>query len=331
MRNACRCLVGLVLAAVSWPGAARAHGGADASAFLIDPAQPGVVVDEAYRFTWFDASDIDAATASTTHTFNFSSYLPPPWPVFAAPDGLEGTPIVEDVPELDPANAYTWDTSEVPAGVYFLWSIAADPDLQIPSQTVVFSPFPLVVAHAGDPVAPWATLETPDSPAAYAEGDRYELAYSVFDPDGTGSLTLERGDEDSSGRLPETFVPVDVTLAPSTGSITLDTSDWPEGRHVLRIAIEDARGMRFSSFARFSLLVARTARDAGVMDGGRDAGSVDGGDAGAPDAGSSSPPESKDGCICAGRPSASGPWVLLAGLAWLRRRRDSERAAGGFR
>lgn len=297
-------------AATAWvaalaPAVARGHGGAEASAYILDPESPGIVVDTAFRFRWFDASDVEAATGTTRHNFYYTRYLPPPWPVFVGPAGLEGTPIVLGVPERATENAYTWDTSTVAAGAYWLWSIAEDPDLAIPSQSIVFSPFPVVVAHEGDRVAPFATLETPDSPAAFAEGDRYELRYTVFDPDQSGQLSLERALEDPGGGAPTGFLAVGDpwSAEPGEGERVIDTSTWPQGHHVLRITIEDGRGARFSSFARHALLVDR---EAPPLDAGVDDAAPALPDAGPPDAMSEAPHAHPDepggGCQCKAPP-----------------------------
>ncbi|MEO1233203.1 MAG: hypothetical protein AAFZ18_30335 [Myxococcota bacterium] len=279
---------------------ADAHGGLDASAFVLDPQTPGTVVDDSFTFRWADASDIGTATASTTHSFFFTSRIPPPWAVFAEPVGLEGTPIAERIPEREPANTFTWRTATVAAGAYWLWSRAEDPDLEIPSQTVVFSPFPVVVAHAGDPVHPFVSLQTPDGPSAFAEDDQFEVEYAVFDPDGSADVLLERALDGE-----ETFEAVAI-LDPALRSLTMDTSTWTEGDWVLRARLEDGRGLTFSAFARFPLAVARARpRDAGSPDAPAAA------DLGLTDLGSETPatPPSGD-CRCVNSRASGSAWGL---------------------
>lgn len=279
-------LIAVAVFGESW---VAAHGGVDASAFILDPGEPGVVADTSFTFRWADASDAGTATASTTHSFFYTTRIPPPWAVFADPVGLEGIPIVEDVPESDPANQFTWNTATVAAGAYWIWSQAKDPDVLIASQTIVFSPYPVVVAHPGDAVHPSVNLRTPDGPSAFAEADRYEVEYAVFDPDASARVTLERALEGEEG-----FMPVRM-LDPAETRVTLDTSDWAQGDWVLRARLEDGRGLEFTAFARFPLLVARAApRDAGT---GFDAETVP--DGGVSDLGTEPTPAS-DGCRCAG-------------------------------
>lgn len=314
------------------PTQAVAHGGVEASAFVLDPDRVGVVADEQFRFRWLDASSVGAATASTTHTFYYSTFLPPPWSLFLGPEDLEGTPIVEGVPEASPENAHTWDTRAVPAGAYWIWSIASDPDLELPFQSIVFSPFPLVVARSGEPLHPYVVLETPDSPSAFAESDRFTVRYAAFDPDGTGRVRLARALDGTS-----TFVSVAEDLPPDeAGRLEVDTQDWPAGDWVLRAEIEDARGLRFSTFARFTLLVfRREGRDAGARPDGGVAPGPSGDAGGLP---SERPAESEseeagagEGCECllGRRPGAASLGLLAGSLGLLtlgRRRRPSPMA-----
>lgn len=296
----------VALACAALPKAASGHGGIEASAFVQDPDRPGVVVDQSFRFTWLDASDVGTATASTTHSFFFTEIIPPPWPIFATPD-LTGEAIAEGIPEADRTNALEWDTSTVAAGAYWIWSIAADPDLFIPAQSIVFSPFPVVVAHPGDPVHPFVVLNTPDNPAGFAEDDMFEVRYTAFDPDESAVLRLERAvDGSDSYELVSDELPADVD-----GRWMLDTSSWPPGDWVLRIRLEDERGLGFTTFARFTLLVAR-------LDPPPDAGtSVDAGRG--PDTGSSSvdagvaaevEPEASD-CHCVATSSRAPNFTVL--------------------
>ena len=314
-------LAGLAVAvALGAPAAARAHGGAVASAFVLDPEAPGVVVDEAFAFRWFDASDVDAATEDTTHSFFYTPFLPPPWSGFVEPDGLEGTPIAVDVPERDPENRWVWDTREVPPGAYWIWSIADDPDIEFPAQTIVFSPFPVVVAHAGDAPAPFAVLQTPDNPASVARAERFLLEYAVFDPDRSAQLTLERALEEESGAIPTAWTPVEAELSAPIdgfeGQVELDTSSWPVGDHVLRVRLEDGAGRRFSAFARYTLRVFRrpAGPDAGVDAGG--GGEADAGGVARPaDAGPATPGPGREGASGCGATGAAGPPSLVLALA----------------
>lgn len=303
-------LGGLLMASSS---RVEAHGGAEASAFILDPAEAGITADTEFRFRWFDASDVGVATASTTHSFYHSGYLPPPWPAFAPPVGIEGTPILVDHPELDPINAHTWDSSGVASGVYWLWSQASDPDILVPSQTIVYSPFPVVVAHPGDPVHPFVTIESPDNPAAWAEDDVFELEYVGFDPDGSGQIRIERtldGTEDF------TLVAEGLTVTSTVvQTYALDTSSWEEGDWIFRATIEDGRGLSFSAYARYPMLVARLP-DAGIVDAGlADAGAAGPGeDAGGSDGPPASDEGHSDGCRCAWAPRGNPSWVMLFAL-----------------
>lgn len=306
------------LAVLCIPSVAFGHAGIDASAFVLDPDRVGVTADESFLFRWFDASDIGTATASTTHSFFYTTRFPPPWPVFAAPEGLEGTPIAENVLESDETNAFTWSTATVAAGAYWIWSIANDPDLEIPSQTIVFSPYPVVIAHPGDDLHPYVVLTTPDSPASFAEGDRYLVEYEVFDPHGSATLTLERSLEGT-----RVFEPVQELSATST-AVEIDTSSWAEGDWIFRARLEDARQKTFQTFARFTLQVARArpGRDLGVgVDASRpDLASDDAGGQTGP-----TPPPPAPDCQCTNIEAAGSRFPIaafsLVGCVLISRRR----------
>src|SRR5688572_18313399 len=107
--------------------AVAAHvGGIPTQARFDTPASVGMVGNQAFEVTWADG-DIDP-----TGQFDFF-YQPsnvPPLAALSHP-AFMGTPIPEaqDVIILDPANSFTWNTSSIPSGSYFVYEITDDPPL----------------------------------------------------------------------------------------------------------------------------------------------------------------------------------------------------------
>jgi hypothetical protein len=293
-----RSLAGAALAA-ALVAPAHAHGPAEAAATLLDPDRVDLVVDASFTFRWADLGT-GSRTGTVAQSFFYGDVHVPPWYPWSPPAPPPGTPIATGIPDTDPANVLTWDTRAVPSGTYWVFSLTADPDLVRSEATLRWSPYPVIVRHAGDPLTPSIVLVEPDSQYDWAD-ERFEVVWSAFDPDGTGRVTLEA----STSTEAASFRPIAVDLPASEGRFTWDTRGVPEGDHVLRARIVDARGLSFESYARAFLLVTRT-----PPGGGRpDAGPVDGGvgDAAAlsppPDAGA--PPSAELPVSCAtttGRP-----------------------------
>ncbi len=318
-----------VLAAVLAPsGPVRAHGPAEAAATLLDPDRSGVVVSDAYTFRWADLGTGSAlGSGMTTQRFYFGRAHVAPWYPWSPPPPPAGELIVDGIPDTDPANRYTWDTRAVPAGAYWLFSLADDPDLALPDATLRFAPYPVVVARAGDPIAPTIVLLEPDNGYDHAD-DRFEIVWSAFDPDGTGRVTLEAAS--STNAASRRSIARDLPAA--AGRHTWDTRDVPEGDYILEATLEDARGFRFSAFARYFLLVTRLPIDGLRPDAGvaRDGSAVDAGprDAGTGDA---SVEPAREAPACAhgprrpgradGTSSALVAIAFLGGLALRRRHR----------
>lgn len=293
---------------------ARAHGGAEAAASLTEPASPGVVVDDTYTIAWTDA-DMEGVTGVTYQSFFYARNRPPPWPVWSEPSFLDGAMIAERIPLGDSPNRLTWDTSTVAAGAYWIWSIADDPDIENAATTIRFSPNPIIVAHPGDELHPSITVVAPETGFELAD-DEFEITWAAFDPDDSGTVTLEVGTSTDGSDLR-----VLATVAASAGAYVWDTSALDEGDYLIRATIEDERGLRFGAYARYPLLVLH--RGAPARDGGiaSDGGAVD---AGFVDAGAPTPTPADDGCTCTSSASKR-PWWLVFGALGLflrRRRRD---------
>ncbi|MCA9550556.1 MAG: hypothetical protein KC933_11010 [Myxococcales bacterium] len=298
-------LAAAVLVVASAPDA-RAHGSNPAVAWMKGPEGVGTVVDTDFTFGWADA-DIPIPTGTATVDFYYTARRPPAFENGDTHPLLEGEVIVQGILEKDHTNTFTWDTTAVPAGSYFLWSRVVEPPEEFMSpQIISFSPGILTVAHPGDPVYPALLITTPDTPFRYAD-EEFLLKWSAFDPDGSGRVTIEVGTS-SMGLDYQTLVE-DVPAV--DGEYLWDTSGLAEGDWFIRGSLVDGRGLGFTTYAQYLLLIAHDigAPDAGVeADGGpRDAGQP------AVDAGVKVKAP-KEGCRCA-EPSAGAPLAgLLAGI-----------------
>lgn len=341
-----RWLLGLALTTALAPRAASAHGGAPAVAPILDPQRIGTVVDRSYTFRWEDA-DSPSPFGPATVNFYYTPAMPPTFGNRAIPMTLTGTVVVEDILEPDLENRYTWDTSEVPAGTYWIWSRVDEPPEETSPQIISWSPAPLTIAHPGDEPGPAVAFTNPQSPFAWAD-ERFVIRFQAFDPDESAKIRIEA----SHGYRGDGFFVVDERIpAGPEVEIFWNTRDLPEGDWMLRASIHDCRGQSFTAYGRFFVLVTHPGRtlpetiDAGpapppvevdwcdeVRDAGQradaaDAGPLDGGapgrdaavlDAGATDAGL--PLDPPEGCGCRGGGDPR-PAALLLLLALPRRRR----------
>lgn len=308
-------------------GAARAyaHGGQPAVAWVNDPVGVGVVVDETFTFTWVDF-DASIPTGTATIDFHYSARRPPAFLRGDIHPQLEGDPIVQGIWEKDQDNTYTWDTSQVPAGSYYIWSIVTEPPEEIQSpQIVSFSPGVLTVAHPGDPLHPSVLLTTPESDFTFADTE-HVVRWLTFDPDGSGRVRLEAG----TSSMGEDLTVIAQDLEASVGEFAWNTTDFPDGDYQVRATITDARGLSFSTFSQFILQIshAPSSTDAGITDRGvvstPDAGPV-------VDSGAPATPEPSS-CRCAASPAGGRPFcaglIAFGLLSWARgRRRTASRSA----
>lgn len=272
---------------------AEAHPLGQAVAWPLIPYDVGIVVDREYRFEWNDSNYI-TPTGTISIDWFYTRAIPPTFQLGATPPELEGTPIVLGVDEQDRTDAFTWDTSSVAPGSYWIWSRVNDLPGEMTIRINAFSRGVVTVAHPGDPVYPAIILATPPSPFVIVETGSYDVAYEAFDPDGTGRVTLEAM-RTRTGT--DAFVIADGLPAARSATITWDVRDLPEGNWILRAKLVDARGLQAQAYARFLVTIEHpTQADAGrpdareVVDAGpEDIGSYDGGER---------PVVEVDGCGC---------------------------------
>jgi hypothetical protein len=302
---------------------AQAHPLGQAVAWPLIPYDVGIVVDREYRFEWNDSNYI-TPTGTISIDWFYTRNIPPTFQLGATPPELEGTPIVLGVDEQDRTDAFTWDTSSVAPGSYWIWSRVNDLPGEVTLRINAFSRGVVTVAHPGDPVYPAIILATPPSPFVIVETGSYDVAYEAFDPDGTGRVTLEAM-RTRTGT--DAFVIADDLPAARSATITWDVRALREGNWILRATLVDARGLRAQAYARFLVTIEHpTTADAGRPDarampdaGPEDIGTYDGGDR---------PVVEVEGCGCSSA-SVASPGLVLGALwvgAVLAARRARRRA-----
>ncbi|WP_373048679.1 hypothetical protein [Vulgatibacter sp.] len=321
----------LATALVLAPAAASAHvGGVPTIAWFTAPETVGELADESFTFGWLDYDDA-AETENTTIDFFFTAQMPPTYRMGGMPQGLDGTAIAKGVVELDPANEMVWDTSEVPTGSYFLFSLAHDP----PFEMVAFSRGVVTVAHPGDPVPPAVLVAQPDGDSDVARGS-YVIEWEAFDPDGTGTIRLEATTAiDGSERIL-----VAEGLPAADGSYTWETTGLAKGDWMVKATLEDGRGLSHEAWGRFFVRVDEplgtggtggsggTGGVGGVGGAGGSAGAGGSGGSGGTGGGTAGSGSGGDDGGCAAAPGGPLAGLAAAFLALARRRRRPGKAAG---
>jgi hypothetical protein len=281
---------------------------------------PCTVVDRSFTFHW---SDYDRPIATGTATEDFG-YVVDNTRTFTRgehpPDLVAATRwIARGVLEKDVTDAWTWNTSTVAAGSYWIWSFVVDPPAEAGTISVIdFAPYPLTVAHPGDKIWPSVAIIDPDSPYRFADED-FVISYAACDPDHSGRVKLEYTlNTDGSGLMPiADGLPTGNGGAPET--YRWNTTCVPQGNVLIRATITDGRGFKWAAWGRYFLLLTHlTQSDAGCIT------STETVDAGIAKVGKSK------GCTCLAREPTRGtihrfaPLVLWA-MVWRRRRQWSER------
>ncbi len=274
-----------------------------------------MVTDQSIDLVWID-NDTPIATGTATVNLFYTDAMPPTFEPGTRPDTIVGMPIVEGIIEHDTTNRYTWDTSGVSAGVYWVWSLVIEPPLPNPSPQIIrFTDVPIVIAHLGDEVPPAVRVTNPDNPFVWSDR-MIDIEYEAFDPSGTAKVRIEVGSSfDGTGF---TVLAEDLP-AVQEGSVSWDTSQLAEADWTIRAIITDDRGFEVTAYAKFFLLITHLQEpDAGVApDTGpapTDLGSE------SPDSGildtdlgpmMKLPKEPKSGCTCAQKKPSDGSRAAL--------------------
>lgn len=311
MREPMRTLV--TFAALLAPSFAWAHGADPAVAYITAPTGVGNVVDDGIELLWVDA-DRSIPTGTATVDFYYTNRQPPTFQSGERPDDLVGDTIVTGIWEKEMPNEHFWDTTNVPAGSYLVWSqVVEPPEENMSIQIIGFSPGIVTVAHPGDPVHPAVYMTSPSSPFKFAHRS-FELTWDAFDPDGTGRIKLE-------AQIGADGTPLLIAddLPPSPGTFTWDTSELEENDWILKATITDARGLSFYHFSPYVLLVTHDVPepDAGVTDSGTSSSPRDGGQ----DGGTRAKGPAPESCSCATTDRRDARALLLLAVLLLRRRR----------
>ena len=278
------------------------------------PQGVGNIADEQFTLRWVDA-DKPIPTGTATVDLFYTARRPPSFSAGEIPDLLEGTPIVLGLLEKDPENQYIWDTRSVPAGSYFVWSRVVEPPEEFMSpQIISFSPGIVTIAHRGDEVYPGIRITHPDSPFRYAD-QGFQIRWEVFDPDGTGRVRLEVG----TSRLGENYQVLGEALPVVPSQFDWDTSNLTETDWRIRATITDARGLSFTTYSEYPLLVTHLGLEE------RDAGTEPDFDGGSPDGAAAPGSSNGSGCRAQAPSKRNVPWSGLAAafgaLAWIHGRR----------
>lgn len=266
-------------------------------AYLYNPLGVGDVADTSYELTWLD-SNMPAVGLNVTIDFYYTATMPPTFAIGEVPATLTGTIVATGIDEPSLENSLVWDTTAVPPGNYYLWTLARlDPRPATHLDVIAWSPGIVSIVHPGDELQPAVVLIKPNSPIERADRS-FAITYAALDPDGTGRVKIEATlSRDATG-----FTTLARDLpAEANGMYTWDTSTVAEGGWTLRATIEDARGRSFTSYGRYFLTIDHPdpIADSGVI-------------APAPDAGVPGPNEDESGgCSCSNGPRGRDKTPLL--------------------
>ena len=282
------------------------------------------VADQSFEIRWFDATNSAepvVGTGTVTFDFFYTSNMPRTYTYGRVPPGLDGTLIQAGVPESDPDNQLVWDTSAVPAGSYFIYTVANDTDSTASDPVgVAFSRGVVTVQHPGDQAHPAITFSQPDNPFHFAT-DGFELRYLAFDPAGDAQVRLEAS---SSTATDEWILLAEGLPAEPDNGFEWSTVDVREGPWSFRATLVDGRQRTAVAYSRFFVTVLHFEDlDAGVALDAAAAPSP-------PDAGALPPPiPRKSGCRCATPASSErgGRWAWVVIVLAARRRSARSRRA----
>jgi MYXO-CTERM domain-containing protein len=279
------------------------------------PADVGEVADQAYLVRWLD-NDTDP-----TGVFEFyfqPANVPPQWFLTSPLFLHQGIPGGGAIRVDDRTNQLSWDTSGVPEGSYFVYSITRDPPLD-PIYT--FSPFPVTVKHSGTPAAPAVVVDEPDGVGDIAAA-RYATKWHAS---GEGVLTATvRGYKFPPDMVPiplVTDLPMVARNGRQEGCFDWDVEAADEGYYFTEVEVKDGRGRTHRAYSPLFLVVYREPG----MDAGVPAPGCQGFPQMPPDAGPNMGDDEDGGCSCdLTHARGTSPWIafllVVVGFLALRRR-----------
>lgn len=306
--------------AVAAPEAAIAHlNGIPTVAWPETPSGVGEVADRSYRIAWTDFDD-QATTGETTIEVHASRRMPPTYRMGVTPrigDDPDHVVVAVGIPERDFANEVEWDTSTIPPGTWFVWTVAHDD----PFVMWAFARGVVSVAHDGELPWPAVIVSRPDEGSTVGD-ESILLRYESFDPDGTARVKLEATRSLDGSQL--ITVAEDLPADPF-GSFVWDTREVGNGDWMIKATIVDSRGLSSSAFGRSFVRVAHRTKGTGGTGGAGEGGSGAGGSSGASGGGAGGDEadpgdDPEQGCGCGSAPADVMGWALAAMLLFRSKR-----------
>jgi hypothetical protein len=221
-----RTALALALLAGLAPSAAKAHvGGRPSRVSFAAPYGVRDVADLTYTVKF---ADVDADLTSDETFFYVDASLPIP----TRPSDTDParTQIFGPVPMTDTANQLTWDTSQVPEGVYQLLVRVDDTSFSPPLVFYYHSTGTVAVLHgAGHAAGPAFAIYTPDV-CDVADKD-FVVGFEGYDArDPAGTVDLAYG---NYGRPDDTLTPIATALPVGQKIFHWDVSALPELKYAV--------------------------------------------------------------------------------------------------
>lgn len=233
--------------------AVAAHvGGVPTQARFDTPDGIGMVGDQTFEVTWTDG-DIDP-----TGLFDFfyqPSNVPPLAPLTSPAFVGTAIPEAQDVTIMDATNRFTWNTSAIPSGSYYVYEITEDPPL-MPLYGITAGP--VTIRHPGDPLFPAVIVTQPDG-----IGDITGASFAIewlAGGEGPFTATIQWAKTDGDGTLVDLVsdVPMlDNGDGTASGCHLWDLSSMPQGYYYLLITVTDPGGRTHASYSPATVVVYR--------------------------------------------------------------------------
>lgn len=227
-------------------------GGIPTKADFLTPAQVGDVFDASFVMNWADNEQ--DMTGKLNFYYQATNARPGALPESA---DFQGEPIVSDVSILDPGNTYTWDTSAVPAGSYFIYEITRDEPLM---PMVAVGKLPLTIQHPGDPRFPATVVDKPNG-----IGDTQARRFAVrWRAAGDAPLTATIRAQDKDAQTPFEVLATGVPMKDNGDGTFEGCWEWnvelvPQANYTIQVEVSNGGGQSHSAYGLFPVVVARNA------------------------------------------------------------------------